>query len=184
MTEHVLTTAGRAVMRSRLLTPPGPRGLFGVVREAARGGTNPFTLLAVSASRWPTRAALVDEGGPISYLELQSRSESLAVELRSHGVEAGHAVGILCRNGRGFVRAVFAAALVGADVVLLNTDFRTEALSAAISTHQVTTVVCDDEFTQTVRTADVLTVIDPAKAESHQPVSRPKVASGGRIILL
>ena len=51
MTEHVLTTATRAALRSRLLMPPGPRGMLGVLREAARGGTNPYTLLAVSASR-------------------------------------------------------------------------------------------------------------------------------------
>src|SRR4051812_13460496 len=184
MSEHVLTTATRAVLRSRLLMPPGPWGMLGVLREAARGGTNPFTLLAVSASRWPSRPALVDEDGPISYRELQSRSESLAVELRAQGVEAGQAVGILCRNGRGFVRAVFAVALVGADVVLLNTDFRTEALSAAITSHQVTAIVCDDEFTETATTAGVPTVVDAAKAESPQPVSRPKVAPGGRIVLL
>src|SRR4051812_1152889 len=184
MSEHVLTTATRAVLRSRLLMPPGPWGMLGVLREAARGGTNPFTLLAVSASRWPSRPALVDEDGPISYRELQSRSESLAVELRAQGVEAGQAVGILCRNGRGFVQAVFAVALVGADVVLLNTDFRTEALSAAITSHQVTAIVCDDEFTETATTAGVPTVVDAAKAESPQPVSRPKVAPGGRIVLL
>jgi len=184
MTDHVLTTAGRALLRSRLLTPPGPSGLLGVVREAARGGTNPFTLLAVSASRWPSRAALVDEDGAISYRELQSRAESLAVELRARGVEAGQAVGILCRNGRGFVTAVFAAALVGADVVLLNTDFRTEALASSLQTHHVTTVVCDGEFAENARAAGAHTVVDPAEAAAHRTGSRPKVAAGGRIVLL
>ena len=184
MTDHLLATAGRAVLRSRLLTPPGPKAFLGVLREAARGGTNPFTLLAVSASRWPTRTALVDESGPVSYRELQSCAESLAVELRTRGVAAGQAVGILCRNGRGFVTGVFAAALVGSDVVLLNTDFRTEALTAALRTHDVTAVVCDDEFTETATAAGVRTVVDPAKGESHQSVLRPKVASGGRIVLL
>ena len=185
MTEHVLTTATRAVLRSRLLTPPGPKGLVGVVREAARGRTNPFTLLAVSAARWPTRAALVDERGAITYRELRSKTESLAIELRGRGVEAGQAVGILCRNGRGFVEAVFAAALVGADVVLLNTDFRAEALAAAVSTHKVTTVVCDDEFADDARAAgEHVTVIDPTSIETGQAVSRPKVAAAGRIVLL
>lgn len=184
MTDRLLTTAARAVLRSRLLTPPGPMALLGVLREAARGGTNPFTLLAVSASRWPTRTALVDEVGSLSYRELRSGAESLAVELAAGGVEAGQAVGILCRNGRGFVRAVFAAALVGADVVLLNTDFRAEALAAALRTHRVTTVVCDDEFTETARAAGADTVVDPAKVEYRQSVSRPRVAPGGRIVLM
>lgn len=99
MTEHVLTTASRAVLRSRLLTPPGPHALFGVLREAARGRTNPFTLLAVSAARWPNRSGLVDETGSITYRELRSKTESLAIELRGRGVESGQAVGILCRMG-------------------------------------------------------------------------------------
>jgi acyl-CoA synthetase (AMP-forming)/AMP-acid ligase II len=184
MTGHVVTTASRALLRSRLLTPPGPQGLIGVVREAARGGTNPFTLLAVSASRWPSRAVLVDEGGAISYRELQSRVEALAVELRARGVEPGQAVGILCRNGRGFVEAVFAAALVGADVVLLNTDFRAEALAAALRSHHITTVVCDDEFIENANAAGAHTVVDPANVESHRTDPRPKVAPGGRIVLL
>jgi acyl-CoA synthetase (AMP-forming)/AMP-acid ligase II len=184
MTDRVLPTAGRALLRSRLLTPPGPRGLLAVIRAAARGGTNLFTLLAVSAARWPNRIALVDDDGSVSYDELLSQTESLASELRAQGVEAGQAVGILCRNGRGFVAAVFAAAMVGADVVLLNTDFRTEALAAAIGTHEITTVVCDEEFTETARAAADVTVIRPANDEPHQNVSRPEVASGGRIVLL
>ena len=184
MSDNLVTTAGRAVLRSRLLTPPSPKALLGVLHEATRGGTNPFTLLAVSASRWPTRAALVDEAGPLSYRELLSAAEALAVELRGRGVEAGQAVGILCRNGHGFVAAVFAAASVGADVVLLNTDFRTEALTAALATHDVTTVVCDAEVTETARAAGARTVVDPAKVHSPQTGSRPKVAQGGRIVLL
>lgn len=181
----VLTTAARAVLRSGLLMPPGPRGLFGVVREAARGRTNPFTLLAVSAARWPARPAVVDEQGSITYRDLLMATESLAIELNDRGVAAGQAVGILCRNGRGFVMAVFAAALVGADVVLLNTDFRTKALAAALDTHDAKTVICDDEFADAARAArEHLTVIDPAKVQTRHAVSRPRVAGAGRIVLL
>jgi acyl-CoA synthetase (AMP-forming)/AMP-acid ligase II len=88
-------------------------------------------------------------------------------------------------HGRKFVEAVFAAALVGADVVLLNTDFRAEALTTAVSTHKITTVVCDDEFADYARAAgEHVTVIDPTNIETGQAVSRPKVAAAGRIVLL
>ncbi|MFG1935279.1 AMP-binding protein [Mycobacterium sp. NPDC048908] len=183
MTDRVVTTAARALLKSRLLTPPRPRGLLGVVLAAGRGGTNPFTLLAVSAARWPNRTALVDDDGAMSYRELLSRTESLAGELGARGVQAGRAVGILCRNGRGFVTAVFAAAMVGADVVLLNTDFRAEALASAIDTHKIAAVVCDEEFSEIAATEGV-TVVDAAKCEPGQSGSRPKVAAGGRIVLL
>jgi acyl-CoA synthetase (AMP-forming)/AMP-acid ligase II len=182
ITANVVTTAGRAVLRSRLLTPMGPQALFGIVREAVRGGTNPFTLLAVSAARWPHRPAMVDDDGSITYRELQARAEAAGAELVRRGIGPGDAVGILCRNGRGFVEAVFGAALAGADVVLLNTEFHSDALAATLSSHGVKTVICDDEFTDKVRGADgAVAVIHPGGG-SVGP--RPKVAPAGRIVLL
>jgi acyl-CoA synthetase (AMP-forming)/AMP-acid ligase II len=185
ITASVLITGSRALLRSRLLTPIGPHALFGVLREAARGRTNPFTLLAVAAARWPARAAMVDDDGSITYRELLLRTEGLGDELGRRGVGPGQAVGILCRNGRGFVEAVFGAALLGADVVLLNTDFHTDALAATVSTHRIGTVICDDELGDRVRVADEsVTVVDPGAADARAAERRPKVAAAGRIVLL
>jgi acyl-CoA synthetase (AMP-forming)/AMP-acid ligase II len=183
MAERVATTAARALLRSGLLSPPNPAAFVRLMGEVRRGGTNPYTLLAVAAARWPDRAAIIDDDGTLSYRELQSGTETLACQLLDEGVAPGQAVGILCRNGRGFVRAVFAAALVGADVVLVNTDFRTDALAAALSAHQVQTMVSDAEFAHRVHAADdAVTVIDAAAAKPGDP--RPKVAPSGRIVLL
>lgn len=178
MTESLVATGFRALLRSRLLVPPGPQALLRLVREAARGGTNLFTLLGIAAARWPRRTALIDDDGAISYRELLCRAESLACELHRRGGGPGQAVGVLCRNGRGFVEAVFAVASVGADVVLLNTDFQAEALAAAMDSHAIGILVCDGEFADR---ADGVTLIDPA---SPHDGSRPKVAAAGRIILL
>jgi acyl-CoA synthetase (AMP-forming)/AMP-acid ligase II len=184
-TESVLTTAARALLRSGLLSPPSPAAGFRLIREARRGGTNPYTLLAVTAARWPNRAAIIDDDGVLRYRELQSETESLARELSGDGVGPGQAVGVMCRNGRGFVAAVFAAALVGADVVLVNTDFRIDALAAALSAHQITTIIADNEFAERVQTADEsIVVVDPAMVKAHKGDSRPDVAAPGRIVLL
>ncbi len=181
----VVAVAGRAVLRSQVLSPPGPIALLRLIREALRGGANPFTLLAVTAARWPNRAAVIDDDGAVSYREVQSRSEALATELSGAGVEAGQAVGVLCRNGRSFVEALFAAALIGADVVLVNTEFRTDALAAALSTHEIRVVVCEDEFTERVHAADEsVLVVDPAQVTVQDAAARPKVAPPGRIVLL
>jgi acyl-CoA synthetase (AMP-forming)/AMP-acid ligase II len=180
MTESLVATGFRALVRSRLVVPPGPRALLPVVREAARGGTNLATLLGVGAARWPRRTALIDDDGAVSYRELLSRTESLANELHRCGAGSGQAVGILCRNGRGFVEAAFATAMVGADVVLLNTDFQREALAVAMGSHEIEILVCDDEFMDRVA-ADV-TVINPASVGARD--SRPEVAAPGRIVLL
>ena len=104
--------------------------MFRIVREAVRGGANLATVMAIAAARWPDRTAVIDDDGALSYRQLQSRTESLAAALvYRHGIGPGVPVGILCRNGRAFVQAMFAAASVGADVVLLNTEFRTDALA-------------------------------------------------------
>ncbi len=93
--------------------------------------------------------------------------------------------GIMCRNGRNFVAAVFAAALVGADVVPMNTDFRSNALASALNTHQIATMFADSEFAEQIRQAAAsVTVIDPATVESQPGDPRPKVATAGRIVLL
>lgn len=183
--EGVVATAARALLRSGLLGPPSPAAVVRVIREARRGGTNPYTLLGVTAARWPDRAAIVDDDGALTYRELRSQAEALARVLSDGGEGPGRAVGVMCRNGRGFVKAFFAIALVGADVVLVNTDFRTDALAAALSSHRITTIVADDEFAERARAAQgSVTLVDPATVETGDERPRPPVAAPGRIVLL
>lgn len=185
MTDSVVATTARAVLSSGILGPPGPTAVLRLVREAARGGTNLFTLLSVSAARWPDRTAIIDDDGALSYRELLTLTESLAHELLDVGVTAGQPVGVMCRNGRNFVAATFGSALVGADVVLVNTEFRADALAGALGTHEVRTMLCDAEFaTQISATGEPIRLIDPATVILQQDVSRPKVARSGRMVLL
>ncbi|OBK53176.1 AMP-binding protein [Mycobacterium sp. 1081908.1] len=188
MTDSVVGTAVRALLRSRLLSPPSPVAGFRLLREARRGGTNPYTLLGVTAARWPDRTAIIDGDGALTYRELRSETEALARRLFDHGAGPDQAVGLMCRNGRGFLKGFFAAALVGADVVLVNTEFRTDALAAAVGAHRVTTMVADDEFAERVSAADrSVVVVDPAtfrERDDGRRSPRPDVAAPGRIILL
>ena len=74
--------------------------------------------------------------------------------------------------------------MVGADVVLLNTDFRAESLAAALRSHRIGMVVCDSEFASHVRDADDgVRVVDAADVDMREG-SRPAVARAGRIVLL
>ncbi|OCB41308.1 acyl-CoA synthetase [Mycobacterium malmoense] len=184
-TEGVVGTAARALLRSRLLAPPSPLATLRLLREARRGGTNPYTLLAVTAARWPDRAAIVDDDGVWDYRRLRAVTDAVARRLSSHGAGPGDAVGVMCRNGRGFIAGVFGAALVGADVVLVNTDFRSDALGSAMSAHRITTMIADDEFGERIRAADESVVlIDPATVDADEDGPRPEVATPGRIVLL
>jgi acyl-CoA synthetase (AMP-forming)/AMP-acid ligase II len=183
--DRVIPTAARALLHSGLLSPPSPVAGFRLLREARRGGTNPYTLLAVTAARWPDRAAVIDDDGTLTYRQLQLATESLARRLSGDGVGPGQAVGVMCRNGHGFVEALFAVALLGADVVPVNTDFRSDALAAAVRDHQISTMVVDSEFAERVRAADESVVlVDPATVSTDEGASRPDVATPGRIVLL
>jgi acyl-CoA synthetase (AMP-forming)/AMP-acid ligase II len=92
---------------------------------------------------------------------------------------------MMCRNGRNFAAAVFAAALVGADIVLVNTEFSTNALAGALSAYQISTVFCDNEFAEWIRAAgEFFGAIDPATAPTQLGESRPKVVASGRLVLL
>ncbi|OBA84043.1 acyl-CoA synthetase [Mycobacterium sp. 1164966.3] len=184
-TGSVAATAVRGLAFSGLLSPPAPVPLLRLIRELYRGGTNLYTLLAISAARWPDRTAIIDDDGALSYRELQSQVESLARELSRGGAGPGEAVGVMCRNGRNFVAAVFAVALVGADVVLVSTEFRLNALAGALDSHQVKAMFADEEFSGQIRECDGrVTVIDPATVETQPGDSRPKVAATGRLVLL
>jgi acyl-CoA synthetase (AMP-forming)/AMP-acid ligase II len=185
MTDGVAATAARALLSSGLLGPPTPAAVLRLLREVYRGGTNVYTLFAVAAARWPDRTAIIDDDGALSYRELQAKIESLARELRDNGVETGRAVGVMCRNGRSFVAAVFATGVVGADVVLVNTEFRADALAGSLSAHQVATVFCDNEFAEQIRECSgSIQLIDPAAVPTQHGQPRPKVAASGRIVLL
>ncbi|MFV0495106.1 AMP-binding protein [Mycobacterium sp.] len=182
--DSVLPAATRGALSSGLLGLPGPPAVLRLVREAGRGRVNLYTLLAISAARWPERSAIIDDEGVLSYRELQSTTEALARTLVDDGVGPGQPVGIMCRNGRNFVAAVFATALVGADVVLVNAEFAADALAGALEAHCVRTVLCDDEFVQLLdRTAEFVTTIDPQRLNVAGG-KRPAVARSGRIILL
>lgn len=185
MSDSVAGTAARALVSSRLLRIPAPLAALRVVREVYRAGTNLYTLLAVAAARWPQRTAIIDDDGALNYHELQAKTESLARQLVDTGAGPGKAVGVMCRNGRDFVSAVFATALVGADVVLVNTEFRSDALAGALGAHQVATMLCDNEFAEHIRDAlPSIQVLDPAEGPPTASRSRAKVAPSGRIVLL
>lgn len=185
MTDSVVGTAARVVLFSGLLRPPGPRAALRLARELYRSGTNLYTLLAISAARWPERTAIIDDDGALSYRELQSITEGLADELRRAGVGTGQAVGVMCRNGRDFITAVFATALVGADVVLVNTEFRSAALAGAVTSHALRAMFCDKEFANQIHeTGQSIQLFDPQTFHAQPDGVRPKVAPSGRMILL
>ncbi|NGN62324.1 long-chain fatty acid--CoA ligase [Streptomyces sp. A7024] len=73
------------------------------------------------ARKTPHRTALLHDDSAVSYAGLHDRSTRLAHALRAHGVRRGDRIGYLGPNHPAFLEALFAAGLLGAVFVPLNT---------------------------------------------------------------
>ena len=148
-----LATVGelaRVALSAGIVRPERPDRIVGAAEALRRWGLNPAAAVAVSAARFPDEPAVIDERGRLTYRELDARSDAVAAGLRRLGVEAGTAVGILCRNHRGFVEATVALFKLGADVVFLNTGFSGPQVKEVCEHEGIAAVVHDEEFADAV----------------------------------
>jgi fatty-acyl-CoA synthase len=138
-------TGLRAAARAGMIGPMPPGALLAAAR-ALRAYGPLAAVTSLPAHRFPDRVGLVDERGPLTFADLERRCNGLANALRERGVGPGSTVGVLCRNHRGLLEAMSAAARTGASVLFLNTDFAAPQLRDAVSREGVTVLVHDEEF--------------------------------------
>ncbi|SFO89206.1 fatty-acyl-CoA synthase [Amycolatopsis arida] len=136
---------------------PFPRldeGLRAVVAVRRMG---PFAgATQIAARRDPTAVGLVDELGPLTFKQLDQRSDALARAWRERGLTADSVIATLCRDHRGLVLAMLAAGKLGARLLLMNTGFAKPQLADVAAREKVGALVYDQEFT------DLLDAVDPA----------------------
>ncbi|MFT4199805.1 AMP-binding protein [Gordonia sp. (in: high G+C Gram-positive bacteria)] len=142
--------AATAIATSGVLRPPGPRAAVRLARAVYRYGSTPAALVAIAAARFPDRPAVVDEFGSITYREVVDAASAVAADIRAAGGGPGGAVGLLCRNHRGFIVALAAAAQTGADVVSINTEVPAAQLAALLARHDLDVLIHDDEFSAAI----------------------------------
>ncbi|MGX1771229.1 AMP-binding protein [Nocardia brasiliensis] len=124
----------------------------------------------MSAQREPDRVAVIDELGPLTYRELEARSNALARGLTALGLGPGDTVAALSRDRRELVDTMLAVAKIGAGLVLLNTGFAGPQLADVAAREGVNAVVHDAEF------ADLLAVLP---AEVHRVLAVHEDAAAG-----
>jgi acyl-CoA synthetase (AMP-forming)/AMP-acid ligase II len=150
-----LTRARWALSGARILQGAGLLRLAHPVttlregQELRRWGALAGTV-RIAARRRPDALGVVDDRGGLTFGDLDRRSNALAWAWRGHGVRQDSAIGVLCRNHRGLLDAVFAAGKLGAQVVLLDTALGAPELVAVVRHEGVTTLVYDDEFAHLV----------------------------------
>ncbi|HET6501222.1 MAG TPA: AMP-binding protein, partial [Amycolatopsis sp.] len=133
---------------------PFPRIDEGIGAVLAMRRLGPFAAAARNAARRdPLAVGLVDERGPLTFRELDLRSNALARALSDRGAKAGTVLATLCRDHRGLVTAMLAAGKLGVRLVLMNTGFGKAQLADVARREGVEILVYDEEFTDLV--ADV-----------------------------
>lgn len=145
---------------------------------------------AIAAGRDRDGVALIDERGPLTFGELDERTNALANEWRRRGLGPGAGVAILAGNHRGFLEAVFAAGKCGAFVLLLNTGFGRTQFAETLAREGADLLVYDEEYSAVV--GDVRPRLGRIRAWTDTPAPdsldaliergdpRPPPSSGGR----
>ncbi|AHW62556.1 Acyl-CoA synthetase [Corynebacterium glyciniphilum AJ 3170] len=115
-------------------------------RSLVRYGASLSGLLEVAAARFPDRVALVDDDGELTYAELRDQAVLTAQALVANGVGADSKVGIMARNGRGFLIPLAAKGYVGFTVFLLNVGASRTQIASIVDDHDISFLFVDSEF--------------------------------------
>jgi fatty-acyl-CoA synthase len=108
----------------------------------------PFAGSAHISARRDSRAlGLVDELGPLTFKQLDLRSNALARAWSERGLAPGSVIAALCRDHRGLVVSMLAAGKLGARLLLMNTGFAAPQLADVAARERVDALVYDQEFT-------------------------------------
>jgi fatty-acyl-CoA synthase len=143
----------RILAQSGMVAAMRPEKLARIALVGARWGASPAAGVLIGAIRHPERAMVIDELGSLTYADVDARSNALAHAFSEAGLAAGDRVGLMCRDHRGFVLSLVAAAKVGADVLLLNTSFSAPQLTEVCEREQVAALIYDEEFEELTREA-------------------------------
>jgi fatty-acyl-CoA synthase len=104
----------------------------------------------VAASKDHRALGIVDELGPLTFQQLDRRSNALARALADRGIGETSTIGLLARDHRGAVDTMIAAGKLGARLLMLNTGFAKPQLVDVVRREGVSAFVYDEEFTDLV----------------------------------
>lgn len=144
---RTLRTAGRR-WRARILTPTRPDILARSLGALRSWGHTPPGAIAVAAITEPSRTAIVDERGALTFGALHSRTNALARALLALGVGEQSTVALMCRNHSGLIETTVACCKLGAHVLYLDPAVATDEIADAIAREDPAALIYDDEFSE------------------------------------
>jgi acyl-CoA synthetase (AMP-forming)/AMP-acid ligase II len=174
----------RVLLGTGMVAPVRPDRAVRSILALKQWGPTPAAAYTGSAARFPTRAAIVDERGTLTYEEVHRRTNALAHELRAAGIKEGDGVAIMCRNHRGFIEATVACSKLGASALYLNTAFAGPQIADVMRREDPAGLIYDEDFTDLVKDGGegrrrFVAWCEPGTC-SEDPLLEQMIASGSR----
>lgn len=125
----------------------------------------------------PTRTAVLDAQGRVSWAELRSRVAHLAAWLKRRGLRRGDRVALLARNSRSFLETVLATSWAGLVMVPLNWRLSSAEIAFQLRDTEASLIAAEPEFASLLADADagiprLLLPDDLDRAARDAPVPR------------
>ena len=130
-----------------------PQNFIGMLADIRKWGEIGM-IPALNARRTPNRAAVIDDDGEMTFKELDDAAHAVANALIAKGVKGGDGVGLLIRNHRWFLVALYGAARVGAKMIFLNSEFSGPQIKEVSEREGAKLIIYDDEYADAVSAAD------------------------------
>lgn len=130
-----------------------PQNFAALVADVVRWGEIGM-IPALNARRNPTRTAIIDDEGSMTFAELNDAVNATANGLLAMGVKGGDGVAILARNHRWFLIANYACGRIGARIILLNTEFSGPQIRDVAAREGGKVIIYDDEYADAVKLAE------------------------------
>jgi acyl-coenzyme A synthetase/AMP-(fatty) acid ligase len=92
-----------------------------------------YSTLINTASQWPNKPAIHDEYGTMSFIQLLDEVNTLKEQLIRAGIQPGMGVGVMAKNGRNFIAAIFAVVACGATVMPLSHQLKENEIAAVLN---------------------------------------------------
>ncbi|SDE90053.1 fatty-acyl-CoA synthase [Mycolicibacterium neoaurum] len=142
----------RKMFQAGALKLEPPRDIAAFVNDMKQWGEIGM-IPALNARRYPNRNAVIDDFGTMTFKELDDAVNAVANALLARGIGGGDGVGILARNHRWFLVAVYATAKIGARIILLNSEFSGPQIKEVSEREGSRIIIYDDEYTAAVSQA-------------------------------
>lgn len=92
-----------------------------------------FKILIEASKRWPDNPAIYDEYGQMTFKELYEAADELRLKLESENIGSGMAVGVMSKNNRQFIIAIFAVIGTGATVMPMSHQLKNAEVNEIIA---------------------------------------------------